>query len=330
MNGFRVGTHPSIPSVADARRPPISGQLDAGHTLGPHVIGQRVVVRRLVRGETGPTGGPAFTDLLGVCTAWGEGRCVVQPESGPAVVIALADIVSGKPVPPRPSVRHRVGVRESELRTGTLWPGVERSALGEWELRTEPSPTGRLRKRANSCLAIGDPGVPLNEAVAEVLAFYAGRSRDPLVQLEAGSEVEAGLRELGWRPLGYGESELRLGAVSRIRRALPRQRRAVDLAVTGTRAVATIGAGCDPLAEAHAGIDGDWLGIHGLAVDPGHRRRGLGTDVLAELLEWGAEQGALTAWLHVETDNDTGLAFWEALGFSSHHTCRYYAPGPAD
>ena len=78
------------------------------HLLGPHVVGQRVVVRRVLRGETGPSGGPAMTDVLGVCTAWGDGRCVVAPETGPPVEIAIADIVSGKPVPPRPSVRHRV------------------------------------------------------------------------------------------------------------------------------------------------------------------------------------------------------------------------------
>ncbi|KRC54795.1 hypothetical protein ASE19_04800 [Nocardioides sp. Root79] len=291
-------------------------------------MGQRVVVRRLVHGETGPTGGPAFTDVLGVCTSWADGRCVVQPESGEPVAIPVTDIVSGKPVPPRPSVRQRVGVREAEARTGALWPDLERLPLGEWELRCQPSGATVLRKRANSCLAIGDPGVPLAEAAAQVREFYAARSRDPLIQLEAGSDVEAGLQELGWQPLGYGESELRLAAVSRVRRALPRQRHAPELAVTGARALATIGTGCDPLAEAQATIDGDWLGIYGLTVDPGHRRRGLATDVLSELLEWGAEQGALTVWLHVETANDAGLAFWDALGFTPHHTCRYYAPGP--
>src|SRR3546814_1470801 len=82
--------------------------------LGPHVVGQRVVVRRLVPGETGPTGGPAFTDVLGTCTSWGDGTCVVAPESGPEVAIAIAEIVSGKPVPPRPPVRHRVSPREAE------------------------------------------------------------------------------------------------------------------------------------------------------------------------------------------------------------------------
>ncbi len=319
---FRVAAQPSIPTVSDVRSPPDLGR----HLLGPHVVGQRVVVRRLVHGETGPTGGPAFTDLLGVCLSWTSEGCVVQPEDGPAISIALADIVSGKPVPPRPSPRQRVGVRESERRTAGLFAGLERVPLGEWELRSEPAPTGRLRKRANSCLAIGDPGVPVAEALAQVTAFYAARSRDPLVQVEAGSAIEDEVRGLGWLDLGYGESQLRLAGISQIRRALGRQSAAVDLAVAGQRAVATTGTGCDPLAEAEATIDGDWLGIHGLTVEPGHRRRGLASAVVAELLDWGTEQGALTVWLHVETGNVGGIAFWDALGFAPHHTCRYYAP----
>lgn len=286
-------------------------------------------MRRLLRGETGPTGGPAFTDLLGTCVAWGEGRCVVQPESGPPVTIAIGDIVSGKPVPPRPSTRLRVSTRDAEARTGALWPDLERVPLGEWELRRQPDPATPLRKRANSCLAVGDPGRPVAEAAAEVIAFYTARSRDPLVQLEAGSTVEEELQALDWRPLGYGESELRLAAVSRVRRTLGRQAQAVELAAADGHAVASIGTGCDPLAEGRARLDGDWLGIHGLSVDPGHRRRGLASAVLAELLDWGAEQGALTVWLHVETANPEGRAFWDALGFAPHHTCRYYVPGPA-
>lgn len=326
---FRVGSQPSIPVVPDVRRPPEDGHEPGRHGLGPHVVGQRVVVRRLLRGETGPTGGPAFTDLLGTCVAWADGVCVVQPESGPPVTIPVADIVSGKPVPPRPSTRLRISTREAEARTGALWPDLERVALGEWELRCQPDPAGTLRKRANSCLAVGDPGRPVAEAAAEVVAFYTARSRDPLVQVEAGSPVEDGLRGLGWRELGYGESELRLAAVSRVRRTLGRQGQAVELAASDGRAVASVGTGCDPLAEAQARLDGDWLGVYGLTVDPGHRRRGLGSAVLAELLDWGAEQGALTAWLHVETANPAGLAFWDALGFAPHHTCRYLVPGPA-
>ena len=286
-----------------------------------------MVVRRLLRDEHGPSGGPAFTDVLGTCLSWTDEGCVVQPETGAALTIALADIVSGKPVPPRPSVRQRVGVRESEGRTGALWPDLERVPLGEWELRCQPVTAGVPRKRANSCLAVGDPGRPVAAALAEVEAFYAARGRDPLLQVEAGSEVEAEVRSLGWQPLGYGEAQLRLAALARVRRLSGGPGEQVELAVTGSHALATVGTGCDPVAEGQARLDGDWLGIFGLTVDPAHRRRGLGRAVLAELLDWGAEQGALTVWLHVETANPAGLAFWDALGLVPHHTCGYYVPG---
>ena len=73
--------------------------------LGPHVVGRRVVVRRVLRGQTGPTGGPAMTDVLGTCEAWADGQVSVRTEAGELVVIPTADVVAGKPVPPRPPRR---------------------------------------------------------------------------------------------------------------------------------------------------------------------------------------------------------------------------------
>lgn len=324
---FRVGAQPSIPVVPDASGPQENGHEPGQHLLGPHVVGQRVVVRRLLRGVTGPSGGPAFTDVLGVCLSWADGACVVQPETGAAVTVAIADIVSGKPVPPRPAARLRVSARDAESRTGGLWTTVEREPLGDWELRTDRAPVGRLLKRANSCLAIGDPGLPFPEAVAAVEAFYAARGRDPLVQVEADSAVEEAFARAGWQRLAYGESDLLLASVARVRRSLPRaSAHQVELSADGVRAVASVDAGCDPVAEAQAVVDGDWAGLHAVTVDPAHRRRGLATAVVGELLGWAAERGALTAWLHVETDNPGGRAFWDALGFAAHHTCRYWAP----
>ncbi|MEQ6903225.1 GNAT family N-acetyltransferase [Nocardioides sp. YIM 152588] len=300
------------------------GHHDPGrHLLGPHVVGRRVVVRRLVRGETGPTGGPAMTDLLGECVAWGDGVAVVRPETGPAVEIPIGDIVSGKPVPPRPSVRHRVSVADAEARVAGLWPGLETVALGAWVLRSDPAPVGRPRRRANSCLAVGDPGLAPADAAEAIRAFYAERDRPALAHVEVGSDEEAALAGAGWRPLGDGDAEYRLASVARVRRALGRPEREADLSVGGATATASIGDGCDPVAEGRATLDGDWLALHDLAVDPAHRRRGLATAVVAALLEWGAERGATTAWLHVESDNDAGRALYDALGFVPHHTMRY-------
>ena len=48
--------------------------------------------------------------------------------------------------------------------------------------------------------------------------------------------------------------------------------------------------------------------------------------LIAVLLEWGAEQGATTAWLHVETRNAPAQALYESLGFRTHHTMTYLRP----
>src|SRR3954468_15462243 len=111
--------------------------------LGPHVVGQRIVVRRVVPGETGPSGGPALTDLLGTCVSWADGTCVVQPEDGPPVAIAITDIVSGKPVPPRASVRQRISPREAQRRALALWPDLVTEPLGDWTLRHSATSTAR-------------------------------------------------------------------------------------------------------------------------------------------------------------------------------------------
>jgi ribosomal protein S18 acetylase RimI-like enzyme len=293
------------------------------HLLGPHVVGQRVVVRRVLRGETGPSGGPAMTDVLGVCTAWGDGRCVVAPESGAPVEIAIADIVSGKPVPPRPSVRHRVSTRDAEEHTLSLFAGLETTRLGDWVLRTVPALEGRLVKRANSCLAIGDPGTDVGAAAEAVRAFYAARNRPVLAQVEAGSDVDIALSAAGWSVVPGGDADFLLASLSRALRscnAASSTPQAAHDSEGGGRVRVEVGEG---LATGEAALDGDWLGLHNLQVAEEHRRQGLGTAALGALLEWGAEQGATTAWLHVEVDNDAARALYDRVGFRTHHACRY-------
>ncbi len=275
-----------------------------------------------------------MTDVLGVCLSWSDEECVVQPESGPAVTIPLVLIVSGKPVPPRPSVRLRVSAREAALHVASLFPGISVEPLGEWLLRTEPTPVGRLRRRANSCLAFGDSGLPFDEAVSAIREFYDALGRDRLVQVELGSDIEAAFVAAGWEWLGNGDAHFQLASLSRVRRALGVAGTATLRVDSGSsaspsgdgaaaRATAELSVDGDQIARGQATLDGDWLGIHDLEVDPSHQRRGHARDVLATLLEWGAEQGATTAWLHVETDNEPAQALYESVGFQTHHTCRY-------
>ncbi len=266
---------------------------------------------------------------MGTCTSWGPVQVVVERDGdgdgdgdGP-VSINLADIVTGKPVPPRPSIRDRVSTRDAELHGLALFPDVETESIGEWLLRTDPDPGERLLKRANSCLAMGQPEVPFPEAEERVRQFYAARQRPPLVQVERESMTEHSFRMAGWTALEGSETDFLVTATSQLARRLPQT--SYDIATTedGPRVLAELTLDGAVVARGRAAFHDDWLGINALAVAPTHRRRGLASAVLADLLDWGAVRGATTTWLHVEVENTPARAFYDALGFRTHHGCRY-------
>jgi N-acetylglutamate synthase len=294
------------------------------HGLGGHVVGQRVVVRRVLPGETGPSGGPAMTDVLGTLLSWDDETCVVAPESGPAVTIARADIVTGKPVPPRGSVRQRVSTRDAEIRALPLWISPTTEPVGQWVLRLVEGERGRRSRRANSCLAVGEPGLPLAEAADRVRAFYGGHVRDALVQAEAGSAVETGLVALGWRVLEPLDAPYLVGSLVMARRAAGPDD-GVETVVDGTRVRATITRDGVEVGRGRGELKDDWLGIHGLQVDESVRRQGLGRRLTAGLLEAGAETGAGTVWLEVERENTPAWMLYAELGLREHHLCHYLA-----
>lgn len=334
--------------------------------LGPHCVGQRVVVRRVLPGETGPTGGPAFSDLLGVMESWGDGVTTVRAESGEVATIPLAEIVSGKPVPPRPSVRLRVAPEDAERRANASWPAVAAEPLGDWLLRA----SGGFSARANACMAVGDPGVPFREAVERVVAFYGERDLPAWAQVVVGSDAQRAFEAAGWvlaRP-GEADTHFQIGSVSRALRsardALPPAVPGVERSTTATPAwladderarahpeparavlegpdlvvfptVPADGAGSpdrgQPLAKGRAAMaeGADWVGITDVWVSPEHRRQGLGLVVMADLLSWGAEQGATTVYLQTRGDNPAALALYERLGLTTHHEYRYLTPPPS-
>ena len=276
-----------------------------------------------------------MTDVLGICTRWEPGgpdeagHCLVEREDGEVVRIALSDVVSGKPVPPRASVRHRVSAREAEGHALVLWPTVETETVGDWVLRTDPQPIGRLLKRANSALALGDPGCGLHEAARRVTAFYGARERDPMVQVEAEGEADDWFAAAGWDEVEGGAASFRIASLARALRACGASMPGADggwevrVEEDGPRALVEATVDGEHVAAGQAGCDDDWLGLHSVHVVPAHRRRGLATAVMAELLDWGGSRGATTAWLHVEVDNDRALALYDRLGFAAHHALRY-------
>ena len=63
-------------------------------------VGQRVVVRRVLHGERGPSGGQALTDVIGMLESWEPDHLVVRRKDDTTVRIAHADVVAAKTVPP--------------------------------------------------------------------------------------------------------------------------------------------------------------------------------------------------------------------------------------
>jgi GNAT superfamily N-acetyltransferase len=305
----------------------VSGE-QVAQGLGPHVVGVRIVVRRVVPGERGPTGGPAMTDLLGTCLSWGDGVCVVQPDSAPGlepVRIPIADIVSGKPVPPRPSPRLRVEPQDAQVRALTLWPDLETESLGSWVLRRSAESSAR---RANSVLAMTPSGV--SGDYEAVVAFYEAVGQRPIAAVLPDSAEDDLFRSHGWVLESHdADTVFEIAGVAQARRTLPKSvPGGVDVFLEGDGQVVTARVRTPDgrlVASGVAAYDDDWVGFRGIEVDPVERGRGLGLLVMAELLEWGAERGATTAYLQVLGDNTRAFALYDGLGFVPHHRYRYLA-----
>ena len=338
--------------------------------LGPHCVGQRVVVRWVVRGEQGPSGGPALTDVLGVMESWTDTATTVRREDGTLVEVARADLVAGKPVPPRPSPRLAsvlsVPVAYAEQRAVASWPPLEFARVGEWLLRASSG----FSARANSALLVGDPGRSRPEALAEVEVYYADRLLPAWVQVVTGSDERRWLDASGWvvaRP-GEADTAFLVAGVRPTRRLLGRRAAPADgspaVLVTdratpdwlagdprvlahGDAAVAVLEGPAEvafarvptesgPAGPGPAAATGraaisrapgdDWVGITDVRVAPDHRRRGLASAVLEELLRWAEERGATTAYLQVREDNAPALALYRRLGFVRHHSYAYLRP----
>jgi N-acetylglutamate synthase len=266
-----------------------------------------------------------MTDVLGTLVSWGASTCVVTPEGGAPVTIALTDIVTGKPVPPRASVRQRVTVRDAELRALPLWLSTTTEPLGDWVLRLVTGERGQGSRRANSALAVGDPGLPLLEAAARVSDFYGRHGRVATVQVEAGSEVDAVLRAAGWSESEPEDAPYLVGSLAMAVRAAGTAGD-VETAVDGTRVSARLVVDGTEVARARGELNDGWLGVHGLRVDETHRRGGLGRMVMAGLLEAAAEVGADTVWLEVDRVNTPAWMLYAGLGLREHHVCHYLTP----
>ncbi|WP_231978595.1 GNAT family N-acetyltransferase [Streptomyces sp. TLI_053] len=317
-------------------------------------VGRRVSVRRLT--GFADNNRPVFRDVIGVLVSWDDEGLTVVPRTGGPVSFDERLLVAGKTVPLFPARRaplppvDPVGLRRTAARG---WPAVEQEQLGEWTLRASAGFT----RRANSALALGDPGLPLDRALAAVRTWYAARGLPALLEVSAPGSPE-GLREelerrgatwttrtlvrvaplaglaRGGAPAALDRVRLSRTAdaarLSLYRRAGggPAEEEAALRVVNGGPSVwfADVpGTGPDrtPQAVGRCVVDGPWAGFGAVEVAPHARRAGLATAVMAVLAARAAEESATGGYLQVGAENSGAIALYDELGFTTSHTYQY-------
>ncbi|GAA0460086.1 GNAT family N-acetyltransferase [Streptomyces olivaceiscleroticus] len=320
------------------------GRLEVAIT--PADVGKRVSVRRLAEpGESTER----FTDTVGVLTSWDDGVLSITRRTGEEVRITASSLVAGKVVPAAPARRRGPATSARELTEVAArgWPAVETERLGEWTLRA----SGGFTRRANSALPVGDPGVPLDDALVRVRDWYAARGLPPYVVVSTGAAggdelLAAELERRGWT--AEARTAVRVGALAPLadtdadtgRVRLSRKpdgewtalyNRSADAppeaaqVLTGGPSVwfATVPGEDGPAAIGRMVVDGRWAGFAAVEVAPAHRRQGLATLVMAALAQRALEEGASAAYLQVEADNEGARALYDTLGFTDHHHYHY-------
>jgi N-acetylglutamate synthase len=318
-------------------------------TPTPDALGRRVVLRyRLPPGSQ-----PPLTDVVGILTAADDETLTVEGPHGP-VSVPRSEVVAGKEVPPRPARRGRphtaVGDRDLERLMADGWRAVEEEWQGDWLLRASSGFT----TRGNSALPLGDPGLPLEEAVERAEEWYAARGLPPQVHFVLPPSGDPADDALGSLLLTRGYT---LRQPSLVMTAA-----AADLGALGDEASVTVEATLSPRwSQAYArqrtpvpgvteqvlarsaetsflslaGPSGDvtavarvtrhpgWAGLSALWVDPDLRGRGLARTLLRATGVLARRHGLAAVYLQVEADHDAAVVLYESEGFRRHHAYGY-------
>ncbi|MCZ7416713.1 MULTISPECIES: GNAT family N-acetyltransferase [unclassified Streptomyces] len=328
----------------------MSGRLEVRIT--PDDVGKRVSVRSVA--DPGERAG-TLTDTVGVLTSWTAEVVHITRRDGETVRIPEGRIVAAKVVPAAPARRRGLpaaGFTELARAAARGWPPVERTRLGDWELRA----SGGFTRRANSVLPLGDPGLPLDAALEHVVDWYARRGLPPFIQVSTGAEgadeqLAAALDERGWHrelsadvwiaglaPAADAAGQAAGPAGVTLDRTpgpawLRRYGRAGDPGPDAARVLAggpsvwfaTVPGEDDvPAAIGRCAVDGRWAGFTCVEVAPERRREGLATAVMAALAQRALDEGASAAYLQVESGNAAALALYDRLGFTRHHSYHHY------
>ncbi len=237
-----------------------------------------------------------------------------------------------------------------ELLAHRTWPCRTEDRLGEWILRAADG----FSRRANSALALGDPGAPLEAAVERVERWYGEREVEPCFKIVAGADprLDPLLHDRGWEIVTPSRTLIRdlaphlpapgaeflpsrnpdadwLRTVSLWDgESADKARHHAELA----RRVPSAGflrwqISGEILAVGMVALDGPDSFLYDVVVHPDHRGRGIGRAFCTAALWWSAQTGARSMALQVLESNTAARALYASLGFADHHGYHYRRKG---
>lgn len=310
----------------------------------PITVDDRVTVRhRLNDGSA--------TDVVGWLTEIGDRQVIVQSSrSGQQTAVPRERIIVAKRVPPAMGgpAPTRTAPAELERVAQQGWI-ADTETLGEWTLRSG----GGFTSRANSCLAVGDPGTSIEAAAGVITKYYRTQNLPPLAQVIENSAEDRALSALGWHQARESATVLVIPLVSLLDdhprdrsvtiseelshewwqvfqryRPAPEEARRI-LAGTPPVGLAELSAGGTDGQVAAIGrgqVTQGWLGLSALWTEPESRRHGFATRLMRELGHWAARHGARNVYLQVSRNNAAAVTTYQRMGFTAHHDYRYLAP----
>jgi GNAT superfamily N-acetyltransferase len=297
-------------------------------------VGRRVVVR-----HSGESAEPPYHDIVGELVEVTATHAVVRRADGERRRVPLDRIVAAKVV--AAATRDILAIEQVCTRG---WRAIDTTWSRGWLLRANHGFT----RRANSALPLRPIQGSLDEVVAAAYDWYGARGLPLRVScpLPARQALDDALANRGFPALV--DVDVLVAALSTV----PSSTEPVEIAPVPSadwlvgyhyrgaaevpdhaRAILTrhdrVGFATVRCAGAVAGVargavDGDWLGVTAVEVDPPVRRTGVATSLLGALRDWAMrEHGASRSYVQVETTNDAAIRLYAGLGYWHHHVYRY-------
>jgi len=228
-------------------------------------------------------------------------------------------------------------IEESVL---NAWPGLQQVLLDGWVLRFSNGYTFR----ANSVHVLHPSRLDVSRKIEMCEALYRAKNLPPIFRITPQAVAEGLDERLEKRGYPRGNDSLVLGLdaidpapadeqhalhvhdnidewlalyshFKRVPLATQTTHRAIVSLVPAGRVLASIQVEGVAVACAMGVVDQDLFGVYDVVVDPDHRNRGCGRQLMSALLNWAARNGARRAYLLVDADNAPALSLYTRLGY---------------